>query len=149
MRADRALRSGEKRHQRAYPDEVLLSIPGIGPVVARVVRASIADARDFTNASTFRAYTGLTPREDSSGDAQRRGCISKAKPAQACCAGRVRLAADVNRKHDPQLAALYRRLMVERGRHHNQALCAVATHLTRQPSTASLAEQAREHAQRS
>ncbi len=39
------------------------------------------------------------------------------------------LMAGVARKHDPQLAALYRRLMVERGRHHNQALCAVATHL--------------------
>jgi hypothetical protein len=39
------------------------------------------------------------------------------------------MAADIARKHDPQLADLYRRLMVERGRHHNQALCAVATHL--------------------
>ncbi len=34
------------------------------------------------------------------------------------------------RKHDPQLAALYQRLMAERGRHHNQANCAVATHLS-------------------
>lgn len=39
------------------------------------------------------------------------------------------LAADTARKHDPQLAALYRRLMEERGRHHNQATCAVASHL--------------------
>ena len=49
---------------------------------------------------------------------------------QTCCAGRVCLAADVARKHDPQLADLYRRMIVERGRHHNQALCAVVTHLT-------------------
>jgi hypothetical protein len=107
---------------------VLLSIPGVGPVVASVVRATIGDARDFKNASTFRAYTGLTPREDSSGDAQRRGRISKAGPDLLRWA--LYLAADVARKHDPQLAALYRRLMVERGRHHNQALCAVATHLS-------------------
>jgi transposase len=65
---------------------VLLSIPGVGPVVASVVRGTIGDARDFKNASTFRAYTGLIPREDSSGDAQRRGRISKAGPT--CCAGR-------------------------------------------------------------
>jgi transposase len=115
-------------HRRAYPDDVLLSIPGIGPVVASVLRATIGDARDFKNASTFRAYTGLTPREDSSGDAQRRGRISKAGPTLLRWA--LYLAADVARKHDPQLADLYRRLMVERGRHHNQALCAVATHLT-------------------
>jgi hypothetical protein len=115
-------------HQRAYPDDVLSSIPGVGPVVASVVRATIGDARGFKNASTFRAYTGLTPREDSSGDAQRRGRISKAGPDMLRWA--LYLAADVARKHDPQLAALYRRLMVERGRHHNQALCAVATHLS-------------------
>jgi transposase len=115
-------------HQRAYPDDVLLSIPGIGPVVASVVRGTIGDARDFKNASSFRSYTGLIPREDSSGDAQRRGRISKAGPTLLRWA--LYLAADVARKHDPQLADLYRRLMVERGRHHNQALCAVATHLS-------------------
>lgn len=115
-------------HARAYPDDVLSSIPGVGPVVASVVRGTIGDARDFKNASTFRAYTGLIPREDSSGDAQRRGRISKAGPDMLRWA--LYLAADVARKHDPQLASLYRRLMVERGRHHNQALCAVATHLS-------------------
>lgn len=92
------------------------------------MRGTIGDARDFKNASTLRAYTGLIPREDSSGDAQRRGHISKAGPTLLRWA--LYLAADVARKHDPQLADLYRRLMVERGRHHNQALCAVATHLS-------------------
>ena len=37
------------------------------------------------------------------------------------------LAADVARQCDPALAALYRRLMVERGRYHTQAVCAVAS----------------------
>jgi hypothetical protein len=91
------------------------------------VRASVGDARNFKNASTLRAYTGLVPREDSSGDAMRRGRVSKAGPNLLRWA--LYLAADTARKHDPQLADLYRRLMVERGRHHNQALCAVATHL--------------------
>jgi hypothetical protein len=40
------------------------------------------------------------------------------------------IAADIARKHDPHLAHLYHRLMVHRGKHHNQALCAVATHLS-------------------
>ena len=117
----------DREYQRAYPDDVLRTIPGVGPIVGSVVRATIGDARNFKNASTFRAFTGLVPREDSSGDAQRRGRVSKAGPNLLRWA--LFLAADTARKHDPQLADLYRRLMVERGRHHNQAVCAVATHL--------------------
>jgi transposase len=128
---DRSLRRLDERiateHQHAYPDDVVTTIPGIGPTVASIVRATVGDARHFTTASAFRAYTGLTPREASSGDAQRRGRISKAGPTLLRWA--LYLAADVARKHDPHLAALYRRLMVERGRHHHHALCAVATHL--------------------
>jgi hypothetical protein len=41
----------------------------------------------------------------------------------------LHLAADVARKHAAQSVASYRRLVVERGRHHNGVLCAVATHL--------------------
>ena len=40
------------------------------------------------------------------------------------------LAADVAHMHDPQLRDLYRRLMLERRRHHNHELCAVVTHLS-------------------
>ncbi len=123
-RLDEAIAS---EYQRTYPNDVLQSIPGVGAIVGSVVRASVGDARNFKNASAFRAYTGLVPREDSSGDAQRRGRVSKAGPNLLRWA--LYLAADTARKHDPQLADLYRRLMVERGRHHNQALCAVATHL--------------------
>ena len=38
-------------------------------------------------------------------------------------------AANVARSHDPQLAAFYRRLMVERGHCHTKANCAVARKL--------------------
>jgi len=39
------------------------------------------------------------------------------------------LAADAARRVDPGLAAVYWRLMVRKGHHHKQALCAVATRL--------------------
>ena len=39
------------------------------------------------------------------------------------------LAADVARKIDPDMAAVYWRLMVHKGHHHKQALCAVANRL--------------------
>ena len=114
-------------YDKAYPNDVIRTIPGVGPTVGSIVRAVVGDARHFRNAAAFRAYTGLVPRESSSGDSEKRGSITKTGPDLLRWA--LHLAADVARKHDPQLAALYRRLMVERGRHHNQALCAVATHL--------------------
>jgi hypothetical protein len=39
------------------------------------------------------------------------------------------LAADAARRIDPGLAEVYWRLMVRKGHHHKQALCAVATRL--------------------
>jgi hypothetical protein len=39
------------------------------------------------------------------------------------------LDAETARQWDPQLAALYYDQMVHKGKHHRQALCAVATHL--------------------
>ena len=114
-------------HTEQYPDDVLLSVPGVGAVVASVIRGCVGNLERFANLAAFRAYTGLVPRENSSGGTERRGKISKAGPSMLRWS--LYLAADTARKWDPQLAELYRRLMVERGRHHNQALCAVASHL--------------------
>ena len=114
-------------HAQLYPHDVLLSVPGVGPVVAGVVRAVVGDLSRFANLASLRAYTGLVPREDSSGEIRRRGRISKAGPSVLRWA--LYLAADVARQCDPALAELYRRLMVERGRTHTQAVCAVASHL--------------------
>ncbi len=114
-------------HAEQYPDDVLLSVPGIGPVIASVLRGHLGNLERFPNLAALRAYTGLVPRENSSGNADRRGRISKAGPSMLRRA--LYLAADTARKWDPELAALYQRLMVERGRHHHQALCAVASHL--------------------
>lgn len=115
-------------HAEQYPDDLLLSVPGIGPVIASVLRGHLGNLERFPNLAALRAYTGLVPRENSSGGSERRGKISKAGPSMLRWS--LYLAADTARKWDPELAELYRRLMVERGRHHNQALCAVASHLT-------------------
>lgn len=109
-------------HAGLYPKDRLLSIPGVGSVVAGVVRAVVGDLSRFANLASFRAYTGLVPREDSSGEVRRRGRISKAGPSVLRWA--LYLAADAARHADPALADLYRRLMVERGRTHTQAVCA-------------------------
>lgn len=79
-------------------------------MVAGVVRAVVGNLERFSNLAAFRAYTGLVPAEDSSGEARRKGRISKAGPGVLRWA--LYLAADVARQWDPQMAELYRRLMV-------------------------------------
>jgi hypothetical protein len=105
-------------HAQRHPDDVLLSVPGIGPVIAGVVRAVVGDLSRFASLAALRAYTGLVPRQNSSGEVRKGGRISKAGPSVLRWA--LYLAADVARQWDPQLADLYRRLMVERGHTHTR-----------------------------
>jgi len=61
-------------------DEVarrLATIPGIGPVGATALAASVADPHQFRSAREFAAWLGLTPRQRSSGGKDRLGRITK------------------------------------------------------------------------
>jgi transposase len=55
----------------------LMTTPGIGPVTAVAFVATLDDVTRFASAHQVAAYLGLTPREYSSGEQQRRGRISK------------------------------------------------------------------------
>ena len=55
----------------------LMTAPSIGPVTAMAFVATLDDVTRFTSAHQVEAYLGLTPREYSSGEQQRRGRISK------------------------------------------------------------------------
>jgi transposase len=56
----------------------LAKIPGVGPITASAVVATIGDASNFTSARHLSAALGLTPRQNSSGGTARQGGISKA-----------------------------------------------------------------------
>jgi transposase len=56
----------------------LARIPGVGPITASAVVATIGDASNFTSARHLSAALGLTPRQNSSGGKTRQGRISKA-----------------------------------------------------------------------
>lgn len=49
----------------------LMEVPGVGPVTATAVQATIADPRHYKSARDFAANLGLVPREHSSGGKQR------------------------------------------------------------------------------
>ena len=55
----------------------LTSIPGVGPIIAATVRATVQDPRGFRRGRDFAAWIGLTPRAHSSGGKERIGSISK------------------------------------------------------------------------
>ena len=65
-------------HQR------LISIVGIGPIVAAQLVASLTALR-FTRADSFIAYTGLDPRPDDSGQRRGRRRLSKHGPGLLRC----------------------------------------------------------------
>ncbi len=55
----------------------LATIPGIGPIVASCLAASVPDASLFQGSREFAAYLGLVPRQHSTGGKARLGSISK------------------------------------------------------------------------
>ena len=55
----------------------LMTIPGIGPVGAAALAASVTDPHQFHSGRQFAAWLGLTPLQKSSGGKERLGRISK------------------------------------------------------------------------
>uniref|UniRef100_UPI001E2DD324 IS110 family transposase n=1 Tax=Chachezhania sediminis TaxID=2599291 RepID=UPI001E2DD324 len=57
--------------------KLLQTIPGVGPVTASAIVATIGSGRQFRNGREFAAWLGLTPRNNSSGGKERLGRITK------------------------------------------------------------------------
>jgi transposase len=54
--------------QRSEPEcQRLMAIPGVGPLTATAIVASVGDARQFRSARQFAAYLGLVPRQSGTG----------------------------------------------------------------------------------
>jgi len=59
----------------------LMTAPGVGPITALNFRATLDTVARFPGPGAVAAYLGLVPQEDSSGERQRKGSITKAGPA--------------------------------------------------------------------
>ena len=64
-------------HRANATSRRLAEIPGVGPLTATAVAATITDPAMFKSGREFAAYLGLTPRQSSSGGKERLGRISK------------------------------------------------------------------------
>lgn len=73
-RADRTIQILARQDETARR---LMSIPGIGPLSASAIAATVQDASVFPDPRAFAAFLGLTPRQNSSGGKRRLGRVSK------------------------------------------------------------------------
>jgi transposase len=83
----------------------LMTVPGVGPVVALRFTAALDDVRRFESAHKMQSYLGLTPGERSSSDRIRRTGITKAGcTALRCALVQAAWSARRTRRNDPMLA---------------------------------------------
>jgi len=64
-------------HRSQETSKRLDAIPGVGPVLATALVASITDPKAFRSGRNFSAWIGLVPKQHSSGGKDRLGSISK------------------------------------------------------------------------
>jgi hypothetical protein len=93
-----------------------------------VFASFIGEPDRFADNRHFRGWHGLVPDSRQSGESESKGLhISQAGPDLIKKYGYI--AADTARRFDPQIAAIYYDQMVNKGKHHTQAVCACATHV--------------------
>lgn len=111
-------------YAEADPDGIIASAPGVGPVIGAVIAGRLGDPHRFHSLAAIRAYSGLVPKLNQSGQSHHQHGLTKA--GDPLLREALYAAADHARKIDPQLAAKYKRLM-QTGRHHDSATCHIAT----------------------
>lgn len=81
MSLEREIAAAERRihawHRSNAVSQRLETIPGIGPITATALAASITDPSVFKSGRELAAWIGLVPRQNSSGGKERMGRISK------------------------------------------------------------------------
>ena len=102
-------------HRSHQASKRLDAIPGVGPVLATALVASIADPKAFRSGRNFSAWIGLVPKQHSSGGKDRLGSISKQGDRylrslfMAGALAVIRYARTHGTKHRPWLTALLAR----------------------------------------
>lgn len=64
-------------HKADENSQRLATIPGVGPITATAIAATVTDPTYFRSGRQFAAWLGLVPRQNSSGGKERLGRISK------------------------------------------------------------------------
>lgn len=125
---DRHKHAREEHYLKVDPDGLARSLPGVAASGGPILVSAMGRAGRFPNAAAFKSYTGLTPKASQTGESDRKG-QSMSKAGSRRLRSQLFMSANIARSIDPQLAAVYYTQMVERGAHHNKAVCVVAARL--------------------
>ncbi len=116
------------RYRQLHPSRNLETIKGVGQDGAAVHVAFVGDPSRFATNRAFRGWSGLVPYSSQSGEREGKGLrITQAGPDLV--KKYAFLEAESARQWDPQIAAIYYDQMVNKGKHHTQAVCACGTHV--------------------
>lgn len=101
-------------HIDHHPDlkknhELLKTIDGVGPVVAREMTYLFA-AKSFSTAKQVASYTGLIPRLEESGN--HKGCSRLSKTGPSRLRAKLYMAAIAAKQHNPDIRSQYERLLL-------------------------------------
>jgi len=118
---DRAISELMQEHQ------LILTIPGIGPVLGAAILGEIGDISRFDSPKKLRAYAGLDASVYQSGNF-RASMARISKRGSPYLRRAFWMAAQVARMYDPNCREFYQRLR-DRGKHPKQAQAAVASKL--------------------
>jgi len=113
--------------RRSRSVELARSLMGIGEKGGPVLASYVGNPHRF-NQNTFRGWHGMIPGSKQSSNKDQKG-VSMTKAGPNLVKKFAYLCADVARQWDPQIAHIYWDQMVNKGKHHTQAVCACATHL--------------------
>lgn len=116
----------ELRQNIAY----LASLPGIGTITATHALARLGDWREIDNVRQIAGFLGLVSREDSTGETEKRGPITRQGDSRL--RNKLIQCAWTAIKRDPELRAFYRRVYQRQPRKlaARKAIVAVARKLT-------------------
>ena len=64
-------------NRHCAPAQRIMTMPGVGPLTASAITASVASGHEFRNGRQFAAWLGLVPRQHSTGGKTRLGRITK------------------------------------------------------------------------
>jgi len=121
----------DKQIQQFYiqldPDKQLQTVKGFSNVLAPIVLAVVGDIRRFPNVRSFKGFLRFHSKKKQTTDHDKKG-LRIVKSSLWLLKQTFYMAAEVARHWDVELAEFYHRLL-DRGLHHNQAICAVANKL--------------------